>query len=105
MALSDDEQREFEQIQARLLEEDPRFVRRASKSSPAGRRGRHLRIAAALVVVGFLSLLGIVSSVWFGAAGLAMMFVGVVFGARALQTVEGDFGQRVRELLQRDAQD
>jgi hypothetical protein len=105
MALSEHEKQEFEQIQARLLEDDPRFVRRASRTSPAGRRGRNLRVAALLVGLGFALLLGIVVDLAFGIAGFAAMFVGVVLGVRALQTVEGDLGTRVRELLRRSDAD
>lgn len=101
MALSEHEKREFEEIQQRLLEDDPRFVRRAARSSPSGRRGRNLRLAAVLVALGFGLLLGIVVDLAFGLAGFALMFSGVVLGVRALQTVEGDLGQRVRELLGR----
>jgi len=101
MALSEHEKREFEEIQQRLLEDDPRFVRRAARSSPKGRRGRNLRLAAGLVIVGFVLLLGIVVDLLFGLVGFGLMFTGVVLGVRALQTVEGDLGQRVRELLGR----
>lgn len=103
MALSEHEKREFDEIQQRLLEDDPRFVKRAAKRSPEGRRGRHLRLAAACIGVGFLLMLGIVVDLLFGLAGFALMFAGVVLAVRALQTVEGDLGQRVRELLRRDS--
>ncbi len=101
MGLSEHERRIFAQIEQQLTEEDPRFVHKSRRVSVEGRRGRRLRLAAAAIVLGFVLLLGIVVSQAFGFAGFGLMFVGVVAGARELQTVEGDFSQRVRELLGR----
>lgn len=101
MALSDHEKREFEEIQQRLLQDDPRFVRRATRRSPSSRRSRSLRKSLGLVLLGFVLLLGIVVDLLFGLLGFGLMFIGVVMAVRALQTVEGDLGTRVRELLGR----
>ncbi len=101
MGLSEQERRIFAEIEQQLTENDPRFVQKTRRVTVEGRRGRRLRLAAVAIVLGFLLLLGIVVSQLFGFVGFALMFAGVVVGGRELQTVEGDFGQRVRELLGR----
>lgn len=102
MGLSEQERRIFDEIEQHLTEQDPRFVNKSRKVTVEGRRGRRLRLAFGAVVVGFGLLLGIVVNQLFGFAGIALMFGGVVFAARELQTVEGDLGQRVRSLLGRE---
>ena len=101
MSLSEREQRIFAEIEQQLTDDDPRFVDRARRRTPEGRRGRRLKLAALAVVVGFVLLLGIVVQQALGFIGFGLMFVGVVVGARELQTVQGDLGQRVRALLGR----
>ena len=105
MGLSDDERRIFAEIEQQLTEDDPRFVSKARRATVEGRRARRLKLAAAAVAVGFVLLLGIVVNQAFGFAGFALMFVGIVVGSRELQQVEGDLGQRVRELLARPPED
>ena len=104
MGLSEREQRIFAEIEQQLNDDDPRFVDRARRrSATSGHRGRRLLLAATAMVVGFLMLLGIVFSQLLGFAGFALMFVGIVLGARELQSVQGDLGHRVRTLLGRGA--
>ncbi len=105
MSLSEREQRIFAEIEQKLTEEDPRFVDKARRRTPEGRRGRRLKLAAATVVIGFVMVLGIVAEGFgqvLGLVGFLLMFVGVVVGVRELQTVQGDLGQRVRSLLGRE---
>jgi hypothetical protein len=101
LGLSEQERRIFAEIEQQLTEDDPRFVHKTRRVTVEARRGRRIRLAIAAIVVGFLSLLGIVVSQVFGFIGFGFMFAGVFVGARELQTVEGDFGHRVRELLGR----
>lgn len=105
MGLSEREQRIFAEIEQQLTDEDPRFVDKTRRRTVEGRRGRRLRLAAAAIAIGFLLLLGIVVQQWLGFLGFALMFVGIVVGARELQTVQGDLGQRVRALLGRESED
>lgn len=105
MGLSEQERRIFDEIEANLTEEDPRFVSKARRNTVEGRRGRRLRVAVAALVLGFVLLLGLVVSQWFGLVGFGLMFAGVVLGANELQGVEGDLGQRVRSLLGRSDAD
>lgn len=108
MSLSEREKRIFAEIEQQLTEEDPRFVDKARRRTPEGRRGRRLKLAAAAVVLGFFLLLGIVVEgigQVLGLVGFMLMFVGVVVGVRELQTVQGDLGQRVRALLEREPGD
>lgn len=106
MGLSEREQRIFAEIEQQLNDDDPRFVDRARRrSAPGEHRGRRLLLAAGAVVAGFVMLLGIVVSQSLGFAGFALMFVGIVVGARELQSVQGDLGHRVRTLLGRGADD
>ena len=101
MSLSEQERKIFAEIEQHLTEEDPRFVSKARRKTVEGRRGRRLRIALAALVLGFVLLLGLVVSQWFGIVGFGLMFGGVVLGASELQGVEGDLSQRVRSLLGR----
>ena len=105
MGLSEREEQIFAEIEQQLTVEDPRFIDKVRRRTPEGRRGRRLKLAAATVVLGFVLLLGIVVSQALGLLGFALMFVGVVVGARELQTVQGDLGQRVRALLDRESGD
>jgi hypothetical protein len=105
MGLSEQERRIFDEIEQNLTEQDPRFVSKARRSTVEGRRGRRLRMAFAALVLGFLLLLGLVISQWFGFVGFGLMFAGVVLGAHELQGVDGDLSQRVRALLARQGDD
>lgn len=104
MGLSEQERKIFDEIEQNLTEQDPRFVSKARKKTVEGRRGRRLRIAFAALVLGFLLLLGLVVSQWFGFVGFGLMFGGVVLAAHELQDVDGDLSQRVRSLLSRDGE-
>lgn len=104
MGLSEQERKIFDEIEQHLTEQDPRFVSKARKKTVEGRRGRRLRIAFAALVLGFLVLLGLVASQWFGFVGFGLMFGGVVLAAHELQGVDGDLSQRVRSLLSRDGE-
>ncbi len=87
MPLSEHEERILAEIERQLAAEDPRFVARARKRKRSGRASRvlRLRVAVALAVVGFFLLLGLVSHIAFGAAGMTLLLAGIVLGATALR--------------------
>jgi hypothetical protein len=105
MGLSEQERKIFDEIEQHLTEEDPRFVDKARKRTPEAQRGRRLKLAAVAIGVGFLLLLGLVESLWFGAVGFGLMFLGVVVGANELQNSDGDLGRRFRSMLDREDED
>lgn len=87
MPLSEHEERILAEIERQLAAEDPRFVARARKrrSRPRSSRTLRLRVAVILAVLGFLSLLGLIFHIAFGAAGMALLLAGIVLGATALR--------------------
>lgn len=87
MPLSEHEERILAEIERQLAAEDPRFVARTRKSRRVGRPSRtlRLRIAVTLAVIGFLSLLGLVEHIVFGAIGMVLLLSGIVLGATALR--------------------
>lgn len=105
MGLSEQERKIFDEIEQHLTEEDPKFVTKARKRTPEAQRGRRLRLAAVAIGIGFVLLLGLVQSQWFGIVGFGLMFLGVVVGANELQNSEGDLSQRMRSLLDREDED
>ncbi len=87
MPLSEHEERILAEIERQLAAEDPRFVARARKRKHRSRSSRtlRLRLAISLVVVGFLSLLGLVAHITFGIVGMLLLLSGIVLGATALR--------------------
>lgn len=87
MPLSEHEERILAEIERQLAAEDPRFVARARKRKHRGRSSRtlRLRLGVTLAVIGFLSLLGLVSHIAFGAVGMLLLLTGIVLGATALR--------------------
>ena len=87
MPLSEHEERILAEIERQLAAEDPRFVARARKRKPRLRSSRtlRLRLAIVLAVVGFVSLLGLVSHIAFGAVGMLLLLAAIVLGATALR--------------------
>ena len=57
MPLSDHEQKILEEIERRLIEEDPGLARRASHASLPAHLSRRIRVAALAFVLGFLMML------------------------------------------------
>ena len=84
MPLSEHEERILAEIERQLEHDDPRFVSRARRTRRPG-GPRRLWVAAALFVVGFVSLLGLVAHIAFGAVGFALMFTAVVVAVPELQ--------------------
>lgn len=83
MSLSEHEQKILDEIERHLAEEDPRFIQRAHRVGQR-RSGNHGLVFAAIgFAIGFVLLLGLTFSIFFGLAGLAVMFVSVVMGATA----------------------
>lgn len=84
MPLSEHEERILAEIERQLAAEDPRFVARARKRRRSSRTLR-LRLAVSLAVLGFFSLLGLVSHIAFGAVGMTLLLVGIVLGASTMR--------------------
>jgi hypothetical protein len=85
MPLSEHEERILAEIERQLAAEDPRFVARARKRRHRSSRTLRLRLAISLVVIGFLSLLGLVAHITFGIVGMMLLLTGIVLGATALR--------------------
>jgi membrane protein required for beta-lactamase induction len=85
MPLSEHEERILAEIERQLAAEDPRFVARARKRRVRSSRTLRLRLAVVLAVVGFFSLLGLVTHIAFGAVGMALLLIAIVLGASALR--------------------
>ncbi|MDX1657272.1 MAG: DUF3040 domain-containing protein [Nitriliruptorales bacterium] len=88
MPLSEHEQRILEEIERRLAEEDPRFVKRARRASDDDRRLRHARWSVVGFVFGFLLLFGLTFHFAFGVAGFSLMLGSVVIGIQSLRHLE-----------------
>lgn len=83
MGLSEREQKILDEIERHLHAEDPRFVQRAHRVGQRGSGNRQLVLAGVAFVVGLVLLLGLTFSIFFGLAGLAVMFAAVVVAANA----------------------
>lgn len=84
MALSEREQRMFDEIQRQLVEEDPRFVTRTSRRlrawSPEGR----LRVAVVLGVLGVVGVLALTFDLLYGVVGMALLLTALFIGVGAI---------------------
>ena len=85
MPLSEHEERILAEIERQLAAEDPRFVARARKRRGGPSRVLRIRIAIAMAIVGFFSLLGLASSIVYGAIGMALLLGAILLGATALR--------------------
>jgi hypothetical protein len=85
MPLSEHEERILAEIERQLAAEDPRFVARARKTRGRGSRTLRIRLAIAMAIVGFLSLLGLTVSIVFGAVGMALLLGAILLGATAVR--------------------
>lgn len=106
MPLSEHEEQILAEIERGLSQDDPRFVQRARRSTPADLRSRRLRLAGLGLVLGFVCLLGLTFHIGFGFAGFALMLTSVVVGARAVSGREGEpIGARLRRAFSRREDD
>lgn len=84
MALSEHEQRMFDEIQRQLVEDDPRFVARTTRRlrawSPEGR----LRLAIVLGVLGVVGVLGLTFDLVYGVLGMALLLTALFIGVGAI---------------------
>ena len=84
MALSEHEQRMFDEIQRQLVEDDPRFVARTTRRlrawSPEGR----LRLAIVLGVLGVVGVLGLTFDLLYGVLGMALLLTALFIGVGAI---------------------
>jgi len=97
MPLSDHEQRILDEIERRLVAEDPKFARTTAVATPRGVAVRRVKRAAYGFGVGLLLLLvgllaGLGGADWllaFGLLGFAVMLASVVAFARASKDIGG----------------
>lgn len=75
MPLSEHEQQILDDIEQRLLAEDPRFAEAVSRANLADHLARRLRWSILGFIAGFIGLLSFFFNVWVGAAGFALMVV------------------------------
>lgn len=91
MPLSEHEQRILDEIERRLVNEDPAFARSADQSTPRGVALSRVKRAAITFVLGLLLLVGGLFAgldnanmlVAFGLAGFVVMVVSVVLAVKA----------------------
>lgn len=84
MPLSEHEEQILAEIERQLAAEDPRFAARARRTPlRSASRTTRLRLAAAIGLLGFTSLVLLVLHVAFGAVGLSLIFVALLLGVKA----------------------
>ncbi len=88
MALSEHEEALLQQMEEALYAEDPRFASRIRKTkSRAGARGRMIAGAAAGVAgLALVVLSAMISMLWIGAVGFAVMVAGIVYAITPSKT-------------------
>ncbi|MGH8910477.1 MAG: DUF3040 domain-containing protein [Egibacteraceae bacterium] len=85
MPLDDRERQILADIEARLREEDPRFVRVVGNATATFKARHQIKLAAIGFVVGLLMMLGLVASLWWGLAGFALMLASTVHAGNMLK--------------------
>jgi len=88
MPLNDRERRILADIEERLRADDPKFVRTVVTTSVSSHALSQLKSAAVTFVAGFLLLLLVPVSLWFGVLGFGVMLTSIVRGANALKRVD-----------------
>ncbi len=91
MPLSEHEQRLLEQIERALVDDDPKFASSVRTGDRRVKARRRLQIGAALVVVGFVVLVGgaVARSVPLGVLGFLIAFAGVALGVLNYKSATG----------------
>jgi len=84
MALSEHEQRMFDEIQRQLVEEDPRFVSRTTRRLRAWSPDGRLRLAIVLGVLGAIGVLGLTFDLLYGVLGMALLLTALFIGVGAI---------------------
>jgi hypothetical protein len=93
MPLDDRERQILADIEARLREEDPRFVRAVGTATATFKARRQVKFAAVGFVVGLLMLFGIIVSIWWSLAGFVLMLASTLYAATMLKRLgEQDIG-------------
>jgi membrane-bound ClpP family serine protease len=93
MPLSDHEQRILDEIERRLIEDDPNFVEQVGRTDLYTHLARRIRWASIALVVGLVT---IVASIWFiwptavGVAGFVVMVLSAVLLYRSLSQLGRD---------------
>lgn len=107
MPLSEHEERILAEIERRLHEEDPRFVRRTRRATGRDPLGSRLSLAIAGFAVGLICLFFLTFHLLFGVVGFGLMFASVVAGVTALRngSEDGQLGERVRRAFGGSHQD
>ena len=101
MPLSEHEERILAEIERRLHEEDPRFVRRTRRATTRDPLGPRVGLAIAGFAVGLVCLFFLTFHLAFGVVGFALMFASVVAGVSALRGNDDDsaLADRVRRVF------
>jgi hypothetical protein len=85
MPLDDRERQILADIEARLREEDPQFVRVVGNATATFKARRQVKIAAVGFVIGLFMLFGIVANIGWGLAGFALMLASTVHAGNMLK--------------------
>ncbi len=88
MALSEHEEALLQQMEEALYAEDPRFASRIRKTnSRAGARGRMvIGVVAGVAGLALVVLSAMISMLWIGAVGFAVMVAGIVYAITPSKT-------------------
>ncbi len=90
MPLNDREQQILADIEARLRADDPRFARTVGTTTVSSEARRQVKRSAVGCGVGFLLLLLVPASLWFGLLGFGLMLASIVHGGNALKRIGAD---------------
>jgi hypothetical protein len=101
MPLSEHEERALEEIARQLSEEDPKFVQTVSSTTVKSVHRRRLRLAVAGFVLGLILLFGLIVHIAIAAAGIAVMFLSLLAGWRALKALGDGESDVITQLRRR----
>lgn len=87
MPLNDREQQILADIEARLRADDPKFARTVGTTTISSQARRQVKRSAVGVAIGFLLLLLVPLSLWFGLLGFGLMLASIVHGGNALKHI------------------
>ena len=90
MPLSDREQQILSDIEARLRADDPKFAETVGTATVSKHARLRIKLSVAGFALGFVLMMLIILSFWFGVAGFALMLGTAVYGGTQMKRLGAD---------------